>query len=103
MLQLIRRGPESAKPIGDMPQWLSALLRARGVDTPEKAEHFLHPSLEQLHDPMLMQGMEKAVRLICMILTFLIQDASLIHRVTILSRAFSRMCGGSLNRYGSNK
>ena len=40
MLQLIRRGPESAKPIGDMPLWLSALLRARGVDTPEKAERF---------------------------------------------------------------
>ena len=64
MLQLIRRGPESAKPIGDMPLWLSALLRARGVDTPEKAERFLHPSLGQLHDPMLMQGMEKAVRLL---------------------------------------
>lgn len=32
---------------------------------------------------------EKAVCLICMILTFLIQDASLIHRVTILPRAFS--------------
>ncbi len=64
MLQLIRRGPESAKPIGDLPQWLSALLRARGVDTPEKAERFLHPGLEQLHDPMLMQGMERAVRLL---------------------------------------
>ena len=64
MLQLIRRGPESAKPIGDMPLWLSALLRARGVDTPEKAERFLHPGLGQLHDPMLMQGMEKAVRLL---------------------------------------
>ena len=64
MLQLIRRGPESAKPIGDMPMWLSSLLRARGVDTPEKAERFLHPGLGQLHDPMLMQGMEKAVRLL---------------------------------------
>ena len=64
MLQLIRRGPESAKPIGDMPLWLSSLLRARGVDTPEKAERFLHPGLGQLHDPMLMQGMEKAVRLL---------------------------------------
>ena len=64
MLQLIRRGPESAQPIGDLPRWLSALLRARGVDTPEKAERFLHPDLRQLHDPGLMQGMEKAVRLL---------------------------------------
>ena len=47
--------------------------------------------------------LEMEVRCFCMILTFLIQDASLIHRVTILSRAFSRMCGGSLNCYGSNK
>ena len=28
MLQLIRRGPESAQPVGDLPRWLSALLRA---------------------------------------------------------------------------
>ncbi len=64
MLQFIRRGPRDAQPIGDLPQWLSALLRARGVDTPEKAERFLHPDVSQLHDPSLMQGMDKAVRII---------------------------------------
>lgn len=64
MLQFIKRGPRDAQPIGDLPLWLSALLRARGVDTPEKAERFLYPSVTQLHDPFLMQGMDKAVRLI---------------------------------------
>lgn len=64
MLQFIRRGTDGGQPIGEMPLWLSTLLRTRGVDTPEKAERFLHPALEQLHDPMLMQGMDKAVGII---------------------------------------
>ena len=64
MLQFIRRGPKDASQIGDLPLWLSALLRARGVDTAEKAERFLHPEVSHLHDPFLMQGMEKAVRII---------------------------------------
>ncbi len=64
MLQLTRRVPREAQPIGDLPLWLSALLRARGVDTPEKAERFLYPEVAHLHDPFLMQGMEKAVRII---------------------------------------
>ena len=64
MLQFIRRGTDGGKPIGDLPLWLSSLLRTRGVDTPEKAERFLHPSLSQLHDPMRMQGMDKAVTII---------------------------------------
>ena len=64
MLQYVKRGPKDAQPIGDLPLWLSALLRSRGVDTPEKADRFLHPSVEYLHDPFLMQGMDKAVRII---------------------------------------
>ena len=64
MLQYVKRGPKDAQPIGDLPLWLSSLLRSRGVDTPEKAERFLHPSVEHLHDPFLMQGMDKAVRII---------------------------------------
>ncbi len=64
MLEFIRRGPRDAQPIGDMPLWLSSLLRARGVDTPEKAERFLYPDVSHLHDPFLMQGMDKAVRVI---------------------------------------
>ena len=64
MLQFIKRGPRDVQPIGDLPIWLSALLRARGVDTEEKAQRFLYPSVEHLHDPFLMHGMEKAVRII---------------------------------------
>ena len=64
MLQFIKRGPKDASPIGDLPLWLSALLRARGVDTEEKAQRFLYPSVEHLHDPFLMHGMDKAVRII---------------------------------------
>ena len=64
MLDYIRRGTDNAAPVGDLPLWLSGLLRNRGIDTPEKAERFLHPSLDQLHDPFLMQGMDKAVRII---------------------------------------
>ena len=64
MLQFIRRGADGGQPVGELPLWLSTLLRTRGVDTPEKAERFLHPALEQLHDPMLMQDMDKAVRII---------------------------------------
>ena len=49
---------------GDWPSWFSALLLGRGVDTPEKAERFLHPALTQLHDPFLMRDMDRAVSLI---------------------------------------
>ena len=64
MLQFIKRGPKDAQQIGDLPIWLSVLLRCRGVDTPEKAERFLYPDVGHLHDPFLMQGMDKAVRII---------------------------------------
>ncbi len=39
----------------------SSLLIQRGVRTPEDVELFLHPSLNQLHDPYLMLDMDKAV------------------------------------------
>lgn len=64
MLRFQKRGAGVSQPIGDLPMWLSELLRNRGMDTPEKAERFLHPSFGQLHDPSLMQGMDKAVRII---------------------------------------
>lgn len=51
-------------PLGALPGWLSALLRSRGVDTPEKARRFLDPSLSDLCNPLLLEGMETAVRLI---------------------------------------
>jgi single-stranded-DNA-specific exonuclease len=39
---------------------VAALLIARGHDTEEKAHRFLNPSIEHLHDPLLLEGMRKA-------------------------------------------
>lgn len=64
MLEYKRRGRESNITLGEHSVWFSNLLRNRGVDTLEKAERFLHPSLEQLNDPFLFPDMEKAVTLI---------------------------------------
>lgn len=65
MLQFVKRGAaQRAEPIDGLSPLMSEILRNRGVDTPEKAEQFLHPSLSQLHDPLRMQGMERAVRII---------------------------------------
>ena len=52
--------------IPGLPEWESELLWSRGIDTPEKAAKFLNPAPEDLHDPLLMQDMEKAVTLIRM-------------------------------------
>lgn len=70
MLNYVKRGPEACPPVGELPLWLSALLRSRGVDTVEKAERFLHPDVSQLYDPFLMQDMDKAVRIIREALAF---------------------------------
>ncbi len=45
-----------------LPDALARLLVSRGVDTPQAAEAFLHPSLAQLHDPSLMLGIASAVQ-----------------------------------------
>ena len=58
------RAPADLSPLGSLSGWMSALLRARGVDTEEKARRFLNPSLSELHDPFRMEGMETAVKLI---------------------------------------
>ncbi len=64
MLRLVKRTmPENAV-IEGLPGWLAALLTQRGVDTQEKAQRFLHPSLDDLHDPYLMQGMDTAAEMI---------------------------------------
>ena len=47
-----------------IPAWESELLSARGADTPEKAERFLHPSLSDLHDPRALGDMDRALELI---------------------------------------
>ncbi|WP_342264941.1 single-stranded-DNA-specific exonuclease RecJ [Cardinium endosymbiont of Philonthus spinipes] len=43
------------------PSAISAILVHREIETFEAAKHFFRPSLAQLHDPFLMQGMEQAV------------------------------------------
>ncbi|MCH5234633.1 MAG: single-stranded-DNA-specific exonuclease RecJ [Muribaculaceae bacterium] len=40
---------------------VAELLLRRGVETPEEAAAFFAPSIEHLHDPFLMQDMDKAV------------------------------------------
>jgi single-stranded-DNA-specific exonuclease len=44
-----------------LPPLIARLLVARGVRTAAEAAHFLHPSLDHLHDPYLMLGMATAV------------------------------------------
>ncbi len=44
-----------------IPRTLVNVLAARGVRTPEEAEKFFHPSMDDLNDPFLMKDMEKAV------------------------------------------
>jgi single-stranded-DNA-specific exonuclease len=53
-LDLLRKSPGSTAII-------AKLLLLRGIDTPEAAAHFLTPSLDQLHSPLLMTGMKGAV------------------------------------------
>jgi single-stranded-DNA-specific exonuclease len=55
--------PEAAGALAETgsPPWLAALLARRGVVDSHGAERFLHPSLDQLHDPFLLAGMEEAV------------------------------------------
>jgi single-stranded-DNA-specific exonuclease len=55
--------PEAAAVLegAGLPPWLAVLLARRGVVDGQGAERFLHPSLDQLHDPFLLAGMEEAV------------------------------------------
>ncbi len=45
----------------EIPEFLAKLLVIRGIDTPEKVEKFFNGTMDDLHDPFMMQGMEKAV------------------------------------------
>lgn len=40
---------------------IGQLLIKRGITDPIAADQFLHPAIDQLHDPLLMHGMDKAV------------------------------------------
>jgi single-stranded-DNA-specific exonuclease len=55
--------PETAAGLerGGLPSWLAILLARRGVTDAAGADRFLKPSLDQLHDPFLLAGMEEAV------------------------------------------
>ena len=48
----------------DGSSWFDSLLAARGIVTDEARDRFLHPSLDDLHDPFLMEGMERTVSLL---------------------------------------
>ena len=64
MLHFEPKSTPDRTPLGPLPGWMSALLRARGIHTEAEARRFLSPSLSDLHDPFLLEGMEAAVRLI---------------------------------------
>jgi len=55
--------PEELQSLG-IPTQLLSLLLDRGIDTPQKIDKYLHPEMDDLHDPMLMQDMDKAVAVI---------------------------------------
>ena len=52
--------PETLRAAGYAPL-LAAMLHVRGIDTVEQAEAFVHGDDSQLHDPMLLYGMDRAV------------------------------------------
>ena len=65
MLRFVPRAKDiHSEPIGDLPGWLSSLLRTRGILDEEATAAFLYPSIDQLHDPMRMRDMDRAVALI---------------------------------------
>ena len=45
----------------EQPLWFAQMLVARGVETPADARHFLIPNMDNMHDPMLLLGMQEAV------------------------------------------
>lgn len=55
--------PASLLALGQ-PKRLIELLMDRGIDTPEKVDRYLNPQKGDLHDPMRMQDMDKAVAVV---------------------------------------
>lgn len=60
MLQFRERARVSREPLPGCDALMSRLLRARGIDTAEKAEAFLHPDLDRMADPFSMPGIREA-------------------------------------------
>ncbi|MGZ4834025.1 MAG: single-stranded-DNA-specific exonuclease RecJ [Terriglobales bacterium] len=84
-----------------LPPVVARLLVARGISSGEAAQRFLHPSIDQLHSPLLMQGMAKAAerlrRAIAnreQILIYGDYDVDGTTAVVILKTAIE-LCGGS--------
>jgi len=65
-MQRIRLAPgaQTAPDWPGIPGWLGRLLMSRGVDSPEKADAFLHPAMDQLLPPMKLHQMREAVKLL---------------------------------------
>lgn len=56
------KGPQkSGKGLPGVTPLTKQLLEKRDILDPKSAERFLNPSVDQLHDPLLMEGMEQAV------------------------------------------
>ena len=64
MIRFIPRSVPALPPLPGLDPWLSDLLKIRGIDSPEKADRFLNPRLSDLHDPFLLQDMDKIVTLL---------------------------------------
>ena len=62
MHRLISRAAPGTLP--GLPPVIAQLLLARGVDSPQAAQAFLHPDESMLHDPLRMQNMQVACDLI---------------------------------------
>ncbi len=45
----------------ELPEIVAGVLAARGIGSVDEARRFLHPSLDDLHPPMKMLGMQAAV------------------------------------------
>lgn len=58
-----REIPAALQSLG-VPHQLLCLMMDRGIDTPQKIDRYLHPKMDDLYDPMLMQDMDKAVAVI---------------------------------------
>jgi len=98
MHRFICRGAQGSIPGID--EKLAPLLIARGADTYEKAHAFLHPSAQQLHDPMQLFGMEKAVAIIretlkdgAPLIVYGDYDCDGVCASAILVETLTRLCG----------
>ena len=63
-MKFVLRDTPDFTPFLSQPPWLSALLRLRGITDEAEARRFLSPTLEDLHNPFLLPGMQKAVDLL---------------------------------------